>query len=487
MRPNELSDLDLLEGDDGLELWEEKPVDKNPYGTRKKRSKVRHVRYASTGEGAERKTDKATTSGTLYTVKHKAPDEKGYTWSMGYRQVVGRYTQGTIFPDLSGSSLNRKKHAKAIPRTARDIAALVDKTEAQYRRRGIGVVFGWDEGRSIPICYVLARIYIELDAENLDCAAELAVRFSESLRKCPPRLSYGVHVLSSRSRGKIRDKATAFFRSCPGDRVFGTFTFIAPVDDKTGQSILNKFLVQARKKFPTLQYFWVAERQKGDRSEDEREPTGNIHFHMILNKRLQVGRWNALWVLAQYNSGLRGRDEWGTEIPLEKVLETYALDQKEGFCGARSKDGRKKISRMQLLLNPLDLKKVKSIGILSTYLTKYVTKQADNEPYGCAAWHCSRRVSRMFTRQTVAPSAFSFMKSMANWGIDRSTGELWGKPTEYRPCAFAVVVPALNKEAPLRYLKRMEQVNKWVLEGIEIPVLPTLDDSTYQKHYICKN
>jgi hypothetical protein len=298
------------------------------------------------------------------------------------------------------------------------------------------------------------------------------LRLTTEISYLRENVRYGVHVLSARSRGKIKDKATAFFRACPGDRVFGTFSFIAPVDDKTGQSILNKFLVQCRKKFPSLQYFWVAERQEN----------GNIHFHMILNKRLDIGRWNALWVLSQYNSGLVGHDEFGSEISKAEIMRLYALDQKEGFRGAVSRKG-KKISRIQAVLNPLDLKTVKSIGALSSYLTKYITKQEKNKPFGCAVWHCSRRVSRMFTRQTVGPSAFRYMKSFANYGVDKKTGEVWGEPNEYMPCQFAVVVLALDKTAPLRYLKRMEQINKWVLEGVDIPRVPTVDDELYQSYF----
>jgi hypothetical protein len=470
------------EGPDGLERWVKEVERVNPYSLAGKISSRGPIRGLADHKGQRWGVD-------YNPLKRSAPNEKGYTWSMGYNQISGRYTQGNLFPELSGSSLNRKKNAKGIPTEAADLIALAEKTEKQYSRRGIWMVENWDGDKREHLGTIVSWIIIESYAGNIESARELTMRLSSALRACTRSVSYGVHVLSPRSRGKIKDKATAFFRSCPGDRIFGTFTFIAPVDDKTGQSILNKFLVQARKKFPALQYFWVAERQKGDRNEGrgvQREPTGNIHFHMILNKRLQVGRWNALWVLAQYNSGLRGHDEFGREISLDEIQEIYRLDQKEGFCGARGKNG-KKISRMQAVLNPLDLKKVTSIGRLSNYLTKYVTKQDKNEPYGCAAWHCSRRVSRMFTRQTVGPSAFAYMKSIENWGIDRSTGELWGKPMEYRPCAFAVVVMALNKAAPLRYLKRMEQVNKWVLEGFEISVLPVLDDGQYLKHYICKN
>jgi hypothetical protein len=466
-----LPELDLVEGRDGQSEWVQKTEKVNPYSragkiTRKQIRGLPDEKGHRWGEEYNR-------------LKRAAPNYKGYTWSMGYNQCVGRYTQASLFPELSGSSLNRKKNEKELPTTAADIIALADKTEIQYRRRGVWMVkgFGQGAGTKISVGDVLAWIYNEVGQENLKCAAELAVWFSESLRTLRSAVSYGVHVLSTRSRGKIKDKATAFFRSCPGNRIFGTFSFIAPVDDKTGQSILNKFLVQCRKKFPGLQYFWVAERQEN----------GNIHFHMILNKRLPVGRWNALWVLQQYNAGLVGHDEWGDEISKDRIMQLYAIDQREGYCGARSRDGKKKISWIQAALNPLDLKKVSSIGRLSSYLTKYITKQEKNKPFGCSVWHCSRRVSRMFTRQTVGPSAFAYMKSIKNWGVDKKTGEIWGLPQEYMPCPFAVVIYALDKAAPLRYLKRMEQVNKWILEGFEITVLPTLDDGQYMKHYICKN
>lgn len=453
--PTQSSTWSLEEDHNGHSTWIEKTEKVNPYGSRK----VKNLRDKK-AEGARR---------VIW--QKKAPDEKGYTWSMGYNQLSGRYTQGNLFPELSGSSLNRKPHAKVIPSTDRDIIRMADKAALEYPFFNGHPIVEWDGKR----CYFAAlaeTVRAYLVQGYRESAQRLAMWLSASVRKLSSAISYGVHVLSPRSRGKIKDKATAFFRASPGDRVFGTFSFIAPVDDKTGQSILNKFLVQCRKKFPSLQYFWVAERQEN----------GNIHFHMILNKRLAIGRWNALWVLSQYNSGLVGHDEFGSEISKEEIMRLYALDQKEGFRGGVSRKG-KKISRIQAVLNPLDLKTVKSIGALSSYLTKYITKQEKNKPFGCAVWHCSRRVSRMFTRQTVGPSAFRYMKSFANYGVDKKTGEVWGEPSEYMPCQFAVVVLALDKTAPLRYLKRMEQINKWVLEGVEIPRVPTVDDELYQSYF----
>jgi hypothetical protein len=421
--------------------------------------------------------------------RRSAPFPRGYVWRIGYNHIVGQWTGGNKFPELSGSSLNRTKIEKDVPADARGIIKMAFETASKYCRASQGPCLEFD-GRKVLVSDIYADIVICCTRGDLAAARELAVRFSVQVRKCYVPVSYGVHMLSPRSRGKIKDKATAFFRSCPGDRIFATFSFIAPVDDKTGMSVLNKFLTASRKKYPGLQYFWVAERQTGERNENRgvfKDPTNNIHFHMILNKRLPIGKWNALWVLQQYNSGLVGHDEWGREIYKEYIKELYALDVKEGFKGAIGKSG-KKISRIQQVLNPLDIKKVKSITALSGYLTKYITNQEKNIPFGCSVWHCSRRVSKLFIKNVVPPSAFAYMNSLANCKVDKKTGEILSFPFQYQAGnGYAVVVFAMDKAAPLRYLRRLEQANKWILDGLDIRGLPMLDDGLYRKHFICKD
>lgn len=464
-----------------LRIVEGKPD--NPYN---QAARIRKVRQPL--QGLEDSSGRAW--GRDYNARKRgAPDELGYVWSMGYNNLVGRYTQGNLFPELSGSSINRKKHDKEFSATDNDIIAMARKAEIQYVRSGHSGICEY-EGCRVHVSWLVETVIAEVEQGNRAIALRLALWLSESLRKLPRALSYGVHVLSARSRAKIKDKATAFFRACPGNRVFATLTFISAVDDRTAVAILNSFLTQMRKKFPGLQYFWVAERQTGDRNDSrgvEKEATGNVHFHMILNKRLPVGRWNAMWVLAQYNAGLVAHTDYGDEISKSDIMNLYAADQRENFSGGRSKRG-KKISRIQEVLNPFDIKPVKSIGGLSSYLTKYITKQQKDQPFGCAAWHCSRRVSRLFTRQVVGPSAFSYMKSFANFGVDRSTGEVYAEPVTIT-CGngFATMVYVYNKTAPLRYIKRMEMVNKWILEGHEVDRVPMLDDALYRKILVCKS
>ena len=208
------------------------------------------------------------------------------------------------------------------------------------------------------------------------------------------------HVMSKRSKGKIRDKATAFWRSLKKDRILVTLTFIQHVDDKTGSKILNKFLTVVRKEIPGFLFLRVAEHQQ------ERE-TKTIHFHLLSNRRLTIRRYNALWVLQQYNAGLIARRANGEEIPKSEIT-------------ARYKDGT-----IQEVLNPMDVTPAYSISGLSWYLTKYVTKQETGESFGCLTWHCSRRVSKLFTNQVVGSSTFRYMHTFRNWKVDRRTGECW--------------------------------------------------------------
>jgi len=432
----------------------------NPYNVGKRESSAdkrrEHVKTINFNSGAK-----------------TAPNEKAWKWSMGYNALVGQYAPGSTYPELSGSSINRKKHAEKFPSTDLDIALLAIKTAAQYKHAGVGLVVEWEGRRSEHVSTIVERIYCELVDGNTDVARGLALRFSASFRGRPRGVSYGVHLLSSRSRGKIRDKATAFYRACAGARVFATFTFIAPVDDQTGITILNKFLTQLRKVMDNLNYFWVAERQEN----------GNIHFHMILNKRLPICRWNAMWTLAQYNAGLNGKTEDGKDISKEEFIAAYKVDQAAGW--PRSSKWKK--TATQALLNPVDVKKIETITKLANYLTAYITKQDKAMRFGCLPWHCSRRVSKMFIRQTVGPSAFAYMKSVKNYKMDKSTGELFKIPMEKRVGnGFAVVIWALDKSAPLSWMKRLEQVNKWILEGVEIEEAPKIDDEIY-KRVICKN
>jgi hypothetical protein len=458
-----------VEGKDGKQelrtYWErERPV--NPYakeggtGTQKKKQKVRRMARRKTG-----------------------PDERGYSWSMGYNNCVGRYTGEVKYSRFTGSSLNREPKQLNIFIDGHYLSPNLSKLPAGTANSvRLAIAAAKKLLRSgLPVPEAIRNFLVLQSADN---QREFECWLSGTKDRAIVGLGIPIHMLSPRSRGKIKDKATAFFRASAGDRIFVTLTFIAAVDDHTGVAILNKFLTAVRKEFPKLQYLWVAERQT-----ENIEYPYNIHFHIILNKRLPVGRWNAMWVLQQYNCGLEGRNEYGETVTKQEIIELYKLDVLEDFKGAIGRTG-KRISRIQKVFNPMDAKKVKSINGLSMYLTKYITKQKKGEPFSCAVWHCSRKVSRLFTRAAVGPSAFAYMMSLDNCRLDTDTGECW-MPAQVKPKKpgdnFFIMVYANNKAAPLRYLRELEQINKWQLAGaVEIDKLPEMDDELYRK-LLCKN
>lgn len=405
---------------------------RNPYATGLFTKKVQRIRQAR-----------------QLMASRKYPNEKGYAWSMGYNNLVAKYTpEGSPWYRFTGSSINRKPKSmyneKNIPAGTADLLKMARKVFTEMSR--IGRVVPW---QAINF----------LRRQDTESEGEFRLWLSGQMER-DVFTDFGIHILSARSRGKIKDKATAFFRASVGDRVFCTLTFVDACNDRTGVAILNKFLTSLRKKFSNLQFLWVAERQ-------EKNPDfpGNIHFHLILNKRLPVKYYNSLWVLQQYNAGLRAKNKYGEDITMEEVERRF------------------KDRTMQKILNPLDVKRVRSISGLSTYLTKYITKQKKNDPFGCACWHCSRKVSRLFTRAAVGPSAFSYMMSFNNAKVDKKTGECFA-PMEIRG-DYYLMVYVNNKDGPLKYLKEMEQINKWMLkEGLKVGRDDVaIDNNFYSSHY----
>jgi hypothetical protein len=373
--------------------------------------------------------------------KRTQKNPPAWRWACGYNSCTGYFTGGLDTPEWSGSSLNRKK--LTIEEKLRRITANLMRVVHSFKElspterevhvsRAIDIILGRQapSGRGGDADWISAEV---------------------SLCIC------GIHVLSQRSKAKIKDKAIAFYRSCPGSRRFITLTFIEPISDTRAITMLNSFLTQLRKNYKRLEYLWVAERQEN----------GNIHFHMIINQYLPVKKYNGLWVLTQYNAGLRGKDKYGIPISLTEVQDRY------------------KAGTIQRVLNPLDARKINSIHGLSNYLTQYVTKQSEDNKYGCAVWHCTRQVSRLFTRVAVGPSCMRRAQQVQNWRLDKKTGELI-QAASIRG-AFHVVQFFGNKQFPLQYLRGMEQANKWIMDGFLPDSIPRIRDDQYGNYYCNPN
>jgi hypothetical protein len=80
------------------------------------------------------------------------------------------------------------------------------------------------------------------------------------------------------------------------------------------------------------------------------------------------------------------------------------------------------------------------------------------------------------------------MMSLANCKVDKSTGEVFMPQTargDPQKKQFYTLIYVNNKAAPLPYLREMEQVNKWILEGLHIDRLSMVDDILYSGKF-CK-
>jgi hypothetical protein len=363
--------------------------------------------------------------------RRTAPDEKESVFSLGYNKATAYWGRESM-PRLNGSSLNRKTANK----------------KAAYEKV-ITKSVSWSEGNVVDSCAAIrkhkeskSKTRVVRDASTNQRQIELRRSTSEVVRDMP------IFKHSSRTKSKIKDKFTAFFKSSEGENTLVTLSFISKVEDKPAVAVLNKFLTALRseKKFD---YIWVAERQKN----------GNIHFHVLMNRRINVTRGNPLWVLQQYNAG----------IVHEKYSHEEILDRfKKGTIGE--------------ILNPFDIRSVNSIDGLSLYLTKYLCKSSDE--FHCRVWHCSRGVSRLFTKALVSRSTFLQTGTVRNSYVDRTTGELFSSQTFVSP--YAIVRYILNKKYFAGYLNELEQVNKWIL-GNELPNLQVPEISMYEYHKLYLN
>lgn len=377
--------------------------------------------------------------------KRSTPQES-WVNRLGYHSIVSNYTGGNRVSRLSGSSINRNKKD-------REKFAVLGINGGQ--RSAIEYVKKSGQ-RSVLPAWVMPGL---LTADQVE-----QVRNGKRVPAARERDIHKIHQLSQRSKGIVRARCAAFYRAAGGRKTFLTLGFINDVTDAGGIAILNKFLTALREKFKDLQYIWVAERQT--------KTTGRIHFHLIVNKWLPVVKYNALWVLQQYNAGI--------------VHEKLSLHEVHYYTAR---------GELQKHLSPMDVRKVRNVRQLSQYLTKYITKGNSAGGFGCAAWHCSREVSKLFLRTIVGWEVVALAKSDENARFNPQTGEYYGPPTytagrQGNSVGFLYVVYHLNRpERFLCYLREMEQINKWIIDRTTDTqtVIEYLDGIPFPEELICLN
>jgi hypothetical protein len=361
-------------------------------------------------------------------------NDRAFVFRLGYNNSTAAYTGSNEIARLSGSSLNRQyakkkkmereRENEALPQITGKVGANVNEFY-QYR----------NDIKLLREDIAIQQAYKGLLSPGMDRSKRLQSGFS-----------------SKRTKGKVRDKCTAFYRVLGEQKTFLTLTFIQSVEHKEAVKILNTFLTQLRKmSAKKLHYVWVAELQM-----ENKKNKYNIHFHMIINRKFSIKKINALWVLEQYNAGLRFRD-----YSPEEILQRYQNS-------LRSTQAKKEDNGIEAILNPVDFEKINGIYGLNYYLTKYITKKNKPKQILCAKWHCSRSVSRLFTKTIVNRSTFS------ESGCDNRNSHFNRKSkTVTRPVLyqgkFHLMYYINNREYFSGFMSELEQANKWMIEDDFLP------------------
>jgi hypothetical protein len=162
------------------------------------------------------------------------------------------------------------------------------------------------------------------------------------------------------NKSKVRKRCNALSRLEKSKKflAFYTITFPEGLSDADCYKFFNLWLTRCRRTGGLTTYLWVAERQKNH----------TIHFHMLTNDYMPIGKVNGYMAKALSNVGKKGH---------EKLLKVETAKY-----------------------NGIDVKKVggKRKALIG-YLTKYITK--NNIEFYRYPWHCSRNVSKLFNSQHI--------------------------------------------------------------------------------------
>lgn len=378
--------------------------------------------------------------GVIY--KNFAKEQPVYINNLSYTQIT-RYGQTNIdwdrqLPVLSGSSTFDRSPGKKPGKN--------DTKEKKADKKG---------SFRFPGSQKSWKIIKNVNRLQLNQAVKMRVgRVNANIR-----LPYGSGVLVSvhlqrnrkisyRTADKIRNKAAAFFDVIPKkSRRFVTLTFIDKVRHRQANKLLDNFLKQLRKEVKGLEYLWVCELQKN----------GNKHFHILLNKHFQIFRINALWVLVQYNGGLRARTKEGREITYDEIINRH----KKSLENA-AKRSKKDVGGVGEVLNPCDVKYINDTQGVIFYITKYLTK-ARHQIFEGLKFHCSRGVSRLFTKMKVPDFVFEQCTDPKNnFYVDKKTGEIKGP--KYYINRFGFVMKIYTQRLTKKFLKFLRAVNKEIIK-----------------------
>jgi hypothetical protein len=193
----------------------------------------------------------------------------------------------------------------------------------------------------------------------------------------------------------VRHKILNFVNQMRGEKqlYFWTISFPEKTTDETCWLLLNKWLTRMRKEKLIREYLWIAERQQN----------GTAHFHMVVNRRMNVYKANGFMRAAIIHSIDNRELDW-----LRSAAARY-----NGVDIAKDRKTRR-------VVNFAKQKKARS---LQNYLTKYLTK--NDTPFKSLAWHNSREYSAILTEVRIATTEMNFKKYVPHLSEKVMEGEYY--------------------------------------------------------------
>lgn len=169
------------------------------------------------------------------------------------------------------------------------------------------------------------------------------------------------------NKKEVTHRIRGFVNQMSGEKMlyFWTVSFPVHTSDDTAHVLLNKWLTRLRQERMLKEYLWVSERQENK----------TIHFHIVINQKMNVQKANKYMRASIMHSINAGEIQYSRE----------AATRYNGVDIAKDRKTRR-------VINFAKQNKQKS---LTNYLTKYVTK--NDEAFTHLAWHSSRGYSNIIT------------------------------------------------------------------------------------------
>lgn len=166
---------------------------------------------------------------------------------------------------------------------------------------------------------------------------------------------------------EVNHRIRGYLNQMKGEKLlyFWTITFPQSTNDDTAYILLNKWLTRLRQEKMLREYLWVSERQEN----------GTIHFHMVINQKMNVQKANKYMRASIMHSINKGEITYSRVAAMRYNGVDIAKDRKTKRVTNFAKQNKQKS--------------------LSNYLTKYVTK--NDSIFTHLAWHSSREYSNLIT------------------------------------------------------------------------------------------